>query len=121
MFSSLSIKVIATIVAIVAVIGMLWYHQVKLESLVSENTALQLQIETVVQINTDLNSTLTRVTDDYENKLSVLQDMTSKKASSRKDTDSIKRNVIRSNNEKDISIDTARDILSRLREYQSSN
>lgn len=97
--------------AILVVIGVLWYQNNKIDSLTEANAVLSVQLESSVVVNQELATTLENVDNNYSKQLEVLNSSLSKKDVAMKEIERLKRKV---RDEDDSAINTANDILHRL-------
>lgn len=97
--------------AILVVIGVLWYQNSKIDSLTEANAVLSVQLESSVVVNKELATTLENVDNNYSKQLEVLNSSLSKKDIAIKEIDRLKRKV---KDEDNSAINTANDILHRL-------
>lgn len=103
--------------AILVVIGVLWYQNNKIDSLTEANAVLSVQLESSVVVNKELATTLENVDNNYSKQLEVLNSSLSKKDIAIKEIDRLKRKV---KDEDNSAINTANDILHRLQQQASS-
>ena len=97
--------------AILVIIGVLWYQNNKIDNLTEENAALSVQLENSVVVNKALATTLETVDNNYSKQLETVNASLTKKDIAIKEIDRLKRKV---KDEDNSAINTANDILHRL-------
>ena len=97
--------------AILVIIGVLWYQNNKIDNLTEENAALSAQLENSVVVNKESATTLENVDNNYSKQLETLNSSLTKKDIAIKEIDRLKSKL---KDEDNSAINTANDILHRL-------
>jgi hypothetical protein len=116
MIYGISFKSIVIGLVIFGIISIIGYQSYKINTLESKNEILNVQITNAIEVNNELNSSLAYIDKDYTKKLKTLNSSLSKKEQDLKDIEQMKRRIKDENG----SINTARSILSRMREQTLS-